>query len=77
LRLTLVLPEGAGAHPAKTADIGMMALFGSGRERTEAELRDLLAGAGWRIGAMTPTRVATVIVAITAEPGTAPEPAGR
>jgi hypothetical protein len=61
--LTLVLPEDGGAHPAKTADIGMMALFGGGRERTEAELRDLLASAGWRVATVTPTRVAAVIVA--------------
>jgi hypothetical protein len=74
--LTLVLPEGGGAHPAKTADIGMMTLFGGGRERTEAELRDLLAEAGWRVGAVTPTRVATVIVATAAAPGAASDPAG-
>jgi hypothetical protein len=37
--LTLLIPEGGRAHPAKTADIGMMALFGGGRERTETELR--------------------------------------
>ena len=61
--LTLVLPEGGGAHPAKTADIGMLALFGGGRERTEAELRDLLASAGWQVATVTPTRVAVVIVA--------------
>ena len=65
--LTLLIPEGGGAHPAKTADIGMMALFGGGRERTEAELRDLLASAGWQVTAVTPTRVATVIVATVAE----------
>jgi hypothetical protein len=63
--LTLVLPEGGGDHPAKSGDLGMMALFGGGRERTEAELRDLLAAAGWRVAAVTPTRVAAVIVATT------------
>ena len=62
--LTLLLPEDSGPHPAKTGDIGMMALFGGGRERTEAELRDLLAAAGWRVAAVTPTRVAAVVVAI-------------
>jgi hypothetical protein len=65
LVLTLLIPEGGGAHPAKTADVGMMALFGGGRERTEAELRDLLASAGWQVTAVTPTRVAVVIVATT------------
>jgi hypothetical protein len=63
--LTLLLAEGGGARPAKTADIGMMALFGGGRERTEAELRDLLAAAGWRVAGVMPTRVAAVIVATT------------
>jgi hypothetical protein len=58
-----VLPEGGEEHPAKIGDMGMMALFGGGRERTEAELRDLLAAAGWRVASVTPTRVATVIVA--------------
>jgi hypothetical protein len=62
--LTLLLPEEPGAHPAKTGDIGMMALFGGGRERTEAELRNLLAATGWQVAAVTPTRVATVVVAI-------------
>jgi hypothetical protein len=66
--LTLLIPESGGDHPAKTADMGMMALFGGGRERTEAELRDLLASAGWRIAAVIPTRVASVIVATAAEP---------
>jgi hypothetical protein len=67
--LTLVIPEGGGPHPAKTADVGMMALFGGGRERTEAELRDLLATAGWRTATVTPTRVATVIAATAGEVG--------
>jgi hypothetical protein len=49
----------------------MMALFGGGRERTEAELRELLATEGWRIATMTPTRVATVISATAVEPGAA------
>jgi hypothetical protein len=61
--LTLVLPEGGEDHPARTADLGMMALFGGGRERTEGELRSLLAAAGWRVAAVTPTKVAAVIVA--------------
>jgi hypothetical protein len=72
--LTLVIPEGGGAHPAKVADVGMMALFGGGRERTEAELRELLAGAGWRIASVTPARVATVIVATAADPAAAQPP---
>jgi hypothetical protein len=61
--LTLVVPEGAQDHPAKIGDVGMLTLFGGGRERTEAELRDLLAETGWRVSGVTPTRVAAVIVA--------------
>jgi hypothetical protein len=71
--LTLLIPEGGGPHPAKTADIGMLALFGGGRERTEPELRGLLASAGWQIAAVTPTRVAAVIVATAAGPAVAPD----
>jgi hypothetical protein len=41
----------------------MMTLFGGGRERTEAELRAGLETAGWRVAAVTPGRVATVVVA--------------
>jgi hypothetical protein len=63
--LTLLLPENGGDHPAKTADIGMMTLFGGGRERTEVELRNLMASSGWRVTATTPTVVATVVVATT------------
>jgi hypothetical protein len=50
--------------------MGMMALFGGGRERTEAELRDLLAAAGWRVASVTPTRVAAVIVATAGQDST-------
>jgi ubiquinone/menaquinone biosynthesis C-methylase UbiE len=66
--LTMLIPETGGPHPAKTADIGMMALFGGGRERTEAELREMLASAGWRVTAVTPTRVASVVAATVDTP---------
>jgi SAM-dependent methyltransferase len=66
--LTMLVPENAAPHPSKTSDIGMMALFGGGRERTETELRDLLASAGWRITTVTPTRVADILVATATEP---------
>jgi hypothetical protein len=61
--LTMVIPQAGGDHPAKTGDIGMMALFGGGRERTESELRELLEQTGWRVATLTPTRIAAVIVA--------------
>ena len=44
----------------------MMVLFGGGRERTEAEMRALLGTAGWRVDAVTATRVAAVIAATLA-----------
>src|SRR5262249_49625443 len=40
--LTLVFPEDGGADPAVAGDIGLMAQFGGGRERTGAGLRGLL-----------------------------------
>ncbi|MCE6995358.1 acetylserotonin O-methyltransferase [Saccharothrix sp. S26] len=43
-----ILPEGDVPHPGKFMDITMMALT-RGRDRTEQELRDLLAGAGLRL----------------------------
>src|SRR5262249_38814556 len=61
--LTLLILEIPGPHPAKIADIGMMALFGRGRERTEAEVRYLLKAAGWQVVSVTPTRIAALIVA--------------
>jgi hypothetical protein len=53
----------------------MMALFGAGRERTEAELRQLLAKSGWTVDTIAPTRVASVITATGAsdrDAGTVP-----
>jgi hypothetical protein len=61
--LTLVLPEDGVADAAVAGDIGMMALFGGGRERTEAELRGLLGASGWRVSAVSRTRVAAVVAA--------------
>lgn len=43
----IVVPEGDSPHFTKFVDLVMMAMLG-GRERTEAEWRDLLASAGFR-----------------------------
>ena len=48
-----VVPEGPERHPSKTGDLGMMLLFGGGRERTRAELDELLASTGWRLDDVT------------------------
>lgn len=51
----LVVPPGDEPHPAKLLDLEMLLLTG-GRERTEAEYAALLAGAGWRLAEVIPTR---------------------
>jgi hypothetical protein len=65
--LTGILPEEAGPHPTKTSDIGMMALFGAGRERTAPQLQQLLRSAGWKIASVKPSKVANVIIATAGE----------
>jgi hypothetical protein len=65
--LTGVLSEEAGPHPTKTSDIGMMALFGGGRERTKAQLEQLLSSTGWKVWSITPSKVASVIIATASE----------
>lgn len=51
----LVVPPGDEPHPAKLLDLEMLLLTG-GRERTEAEYATLLAGAGWKLDEVIPTR---------------------
>ena len=64
-----VLPEGDTPHPGKFMDITMMCLT-SGRDRTEQELRDLLAKAGMYLAetvALTaPSSIAVVKVGTSA-----------
>ena len=59
------LPRGNEPSPYKIADIGMLVLTG-GRERTEAEYRELLEMAGLRLTRTVPTE--TVISVIEAVP---------
>jgi C-methyltransferase len=54
LVVEFVIPEGNTAHWGKTIDLEMLLMVG-GRERTEAEYRDLLARAGFRLTAVVPT----------------------
>jgi cyclopropane fatty-acyl-phospholipid synthase-like methyltransferase len=51
----MVVPEDASPSPAKTLDIEMLACTPGGRERTEAEFRELFASAGLRLERVVPT----------------------
>jgi hypothetical protein len=51
----LVVPPGDGPHMSKMIDLTMLAML-SGRERDEAEMRDLFEGAGLRFDAVVPTQ---------------------
>ncbi len=57
----MVLPEGAKPHPAKLLDL-LMLMFPGGRERTESQWRDLLAGAGFTLTRTVPTRAADSVI---------------
>jgi hypothetical protein len=54
LIVEMVLPTGDAPHPGKILDMVMLVVPG-GRERTEAEYRDLLAKAGFRLTRVVPT----------------------
>ena len=56
-----VITPGNSPHPAKLVDLQMLVELG-GRERTEAEFRDLLAGAGFRLTRVLPTEVQFSII---------------
>jgi hypothetical protein len=50
-------------YGSKFSDVGMLLLFGEGRERTEEEFRHLLDQTGWRIEAVTEWEGASLIEA--------------
>jgi SAM-dependent methyltransferase len=50
----MVIPPGNDPHAGKLLDLEMLVMAG-GRERTEAEFRDLLAAAGLRLARIVPT----------------------
>jgi hypothetical protein len=54
LLVELVVPPGFPPHFAHVLDLEMMVIC-DGKERTEAEYRDLLAGAGFRLTRVVPT----------------------
>ena len=53
--LEMVMPPGNEPHPAKFLDLEMLTMV-SGRERTEAEFRDLFERAGFRMTRIAPTK---------------------
>lgn len=61
LLVEAVLAPGNAADLGKVIDLEML-VIASGRERTEAEYRQLLAGAGWRLTRVIPTQSPTQIV---------------
>ncbi len=54
LVVDMVVPGPNQFHMGKIADLEMM-LFPSGKERTEAEFRELFAAAGWKLTRVIPT----------------------
>ena len=50
-----VIPPGNTPHPGKLLDINMLVMLTGGRERTEAEFRELLNSAGFNLGRIVPT----------------------
>jgi hypothetical protein len=61
--LEMAIPDEPGPHAAKVSDIGMMTLFGAGRERTVAEFRSLLLSSGWRLETVQSTMFTTIFAA--------------
>jgi len=57
----MVIPPGNDPSPGKLLDLEML-VIASGKERTEAEYADLLAGAGWRLTRVVPTRSPASVV---------------
>jgi O-methyltransferase domain len=62
LLVEMVLAAGDAPHPGKILDMVMLAQFGGGQERTEAEYASLLGKAGFRLTRVIPTDSAASIV---------------
>jgi SAM-dependent methyltransferase len=62
----MVVPAGNAPHVAKLLDLEMLIMVG-GHERTEAQFRDLLAGAGFRLTRIVPTASPTCVIEAVAE----------
>lgn len=57
----MVIPPGNEPSPGKLLDLEML-VIASGKERTEAEYATLLAGAGWRLTRVVPTKAPTSLI---------------
>jgi hypothetical protein len=62
----MVIPPGNDPHVGKLLDLEMLVMVG-GHERTEAQFRDLLAGAGLRMTRIVPTAGPTCVIEGVAE----------
>jgi hypothetical protein len=58
----MVVPNAPGPGPAKMLDIEMLTLTVGGKERTEAEFRDLFASAGLELTKIVPTPAAFCVI---------------
>jgi len=61
LLVEMIIPPGDTLSYAKLLDLEMLVLAG-GRERTEAEYRDLLAHAGFRMLRIVPTSSSSSVI---------------
>lgn len=66
LLVEAVLPEGNEAHPARVGDLVMLLTVG-GRERTEAQYRNLLSLAGFTLVRVVPTATMFSIIEATVD----------
>lgn len=57
----MVIPPGNEPSPGKLLDLEML-VIASGKERTESEYASLLAGAGWRLTRILPTKAPTSLI---------------
>jgi hypothetical protein len=61
LVVDMVVPGPGEMHMGKIADLEMM-LFPNGKERTEAEFRELFAKSGWKLNRVIPTASHTSVI---------------
>jgi hypothetical protein len=62
LLIEFVMPSGDGFHHAKFMDLSILVLTENGRERTDAEYRELLAAGGFALTTVIQTDFALSII---------------